>query len=273
MKRFLGLAAAFAALTSAAPAPAPLKLWRLDCGSIYFSDLGSFADSFALDGKSGTLPVSCYLIKHGEQYLLWDTGLPADVKYDPNAPIRSQVKRSLVAELADMGLKPSDITYVAVSHYHGDHAGQADSFPGSTLLIGRKDFDTAKSGQIPLGGAANTIAPWTSGGSKAEPLTSDRDVFGDKSVVMLTTPGHTPGHMSLLVRLPKRGPLLLVGDLWHQAEQKRLGAVAAFNTDRADTLASYDRLNQIAKATGAEIIIGHEAGDVGKLPAFPAAAE
>ncbi len=235
--------------------------------------MGSFADSFAFDGKPGVLPVSCYLIKHGDQYLLWDTGLPASSKRDPKAPISAEVKRSLVAQLADIGLKPADIHYVAVSHYHGDHAGQADSFPGSTLLMGAKDFETARSGQVPLGGGANTIAPWTSGAGKVEPLTSDRDVFGDRSVVMVRTPGHTPGHMSLLVRLPKRGPVLLVGDLWHQAEQKSLGAVAAMNSDRADTLASYDRLNQIAKATGAEIIIGHEAGDVAKLPAFPAAAE
>ena len=119
---------------------------------------------------------------------------------------------------------------------------------------------------------AARFTPWISGGSKVEPVNRDKDVFGDQSVVVLDMPGHTPGHKALLVRL-KSGPVLLTGDLYHATEQVPNRGVPSFNTNRADTLASFDRFQAIAKNTGAKVIIQHEAADVAKLPAFPKAAE
>ena len=97
-------------------------------------------------------------------------------------------------------------------------------------------------------------------------------MFGDKSVVMLDMPGHTPGHKVLLVRL-KSGPVLLSGDLYHATEQVANRGVPSFNTNRADTLASFDRFQAIARNLGAKVIIQHEPADIAKLPAFPQAAE
>ena len=97
-------------------------------------------------------------------------------------------------------------------------------------------------------------------------------MFGDQSVVILDMPGHTPGHKALLVRL-KSGPVLLTGDLYHATEQVANRGVPSFNTNRADTLASFDRFQAIAKNLGAKVIIQHEPADIAKLPAFPKAAE
>jgi glyoxylase-like metal-dependent hydrolase (beta-lactamase superfamily II) len=90
--------------------------------------------------------------------------------------------------------------------------------------------------------------------------------------MMLATPGHTPGHHSLLVRL-RSGPVLLTGDLWHFRGQMPINGVPRINTSRAETLASMDRIRQVARNLAARIILGHEREDVGRLPRWPAFAE
>ncbi|HEV2044858.1 MAG TPA: N-acyl homoserine lactonase family protein, partial [Sphingomicrobium sp.] len=162
----------------------------------------------------------------------------------------------------------ADINFVGISHYHDDHTGQAADFPGATLLMGKGDWDAVK-GRPPT---AARFKPWIEGGSKVEPVAGDKDVFGDKKVMILDMPGHTPGHKALLVRLAS-GPVLLTGDLYHATEQVANRGVPSFNTNRADTLASFDRFQAIARSLKAKVIIQHEASDIAKLPAFPKAAE
>ena len=115
------------------------------------------------------------------------------------------------------------------------------------------------------------FANWIGGGGKVEPVTLDKDVFGDGTVMILGTPGHTPGHQSLLVRLKEKGPLILTGDASHFRENYDGNGVPTFNTDRAQTLASIDRFKKIAANLKATVIIQHDPRDLGKLPAFPAA--
>ncbi len=117
------------------------------------------------------------------------------------------------------------------------------------------------------------FAAWIKGEGKVEPVPLDKDVFGDGSVIMLYTPGHTPGHHSLLVKLPQKGAVILVGDLAHFHENYEGNGVPTFNTDRAQTLASLDRVKKIAAATKATVIIQHDARDLDKLPVFPASAK
>ena len=257
----LGLAAP---ITAQAPAP-ELKLWRLDCGSVHVSDFDVFSDTYLYEGKPKQLTASCYLIKHGDQYMLWDTGVAGPAK---EWVFTIALKERVTEQLRRIGIPPNNINYVGISHYHDDHTGQAADFPGATLLIGSGDWDAIK-------GRPETAArftPWISGGSKVEPVGRDKDVFGDKSVVILDMPGHTPGHKTLLVRL-KSGPVLLSGDLYHATEPVATRGVPSFNTNRADTLASFDRFQAIAKSLKAKVIIQHEVNDIAKLPAFPQAAE
>jgi N-acyl homoserine lactone hydrolase len=180
---------------------------------------------------------------------------------------------SLVDQLAQLKLKPDQIKYVGISHYHGDHIGQVGLFPKSTLLIGKGDWDALTATKPNPGVELAAFANWISGGGKVEPVTLDKDVFGDGTVVMVDTPGHTPGHHSLLVRLNEMGNVLLSGDLAHFRENYERNGVPTFNTDRAATLASLDRVKQIAANLKATVIIQHDPRDIGKLPAFPAAAK
>src|SRR5262249_16015768 len=157
--------------------------------------------------------------------------------------------------------------YVAISHYHGDHTGQVSSFPKATLLIGKGDWDVITD---PKAGATVNpaqFANWISGGGKVEPLTGDRDVFGDGTVIVLSPPGPTPGHRRLLVKLKEMGNVLITGDLAHFHENYDSNGVPTFNTDRAATLASLDRFKKLATNLKATVIIQHDARDVAKLPA------
>lgn len=104
-------------------------------------------------------------------------------------------------------------------------------------------------------------------------MPGDKDVFGDGSVIMLNTPGYTPGHHSLLVKLPQMGAVVISGDLMHFHENYDTNGVPTFNTDRAQTLASLDRVKKIAAGMKATVIIQHDARDIDKLPVFPEAAK
>jgi N-acyl homoserine lactone hydrolase len=269
MGMLLALAAGAAQAQPKSAAPA-MQLWRLDCGSIQVSDFDVFSDTYLYVGKPKSLTASCYLIRHGDQYLLWDTGVAGSLVAKPETDwvFTISLKERVVDQLARLKLTPAKVNFVGISHYHDDHTGQAADFPGATLLIGSGDWEVAKKRPD----LAARFKPWIEGGGKVDPIARDKDVFADGSVVVLDMPGHTPGHKALLVRL-KSGPVLLTGDLYHATEQVANRGVPSFNTNRADTLASFDRFQAIAKNLNATVIIQHEQADIAKLPAFPAAAE
>jgi len=257
-----------AAPVSAQPA-AEVTLTRLsDCGTPQAPTEVNlrFSDTYSLGSLKTQFVFSCYLVKHGDQYLLWDTG------HSMSAP-NVAPKVSVVDQLAQLGVKPEQIQYVGISHYHADHTGQVASFPQSTLLIGKGDWDAISSPKPAAGVNAPPFAHWISGGGKSEPLPADKDVFGDGTVLILNTPGHTPGHHSLLIKLKEKGNVLITGDLVHFRENYETNGVPWFNASRADTLASIDRFKKLAANFKATVIIQHDARDIGKLPAFPAAAK
>ena len=143
-------------------------------------------------------------------------------------------------------LTPDQIKYVGISHYHADHTSQLPSLPKATLLIGKGDWDAVNAPKPAEGVNAAAFTHWISGGGKAEPVALDKDVFGDGTVIMLNTPGHTPGHHSLLVNLKEKGAVILTGDLAHFHENYDASGVPSFNTDRAASLASLDRVKKLA---------------------------
>ena len=262
---FASLIASLAAPAQAAP---EVSLARFDCGTPQAPTAVNqrFSDTYAYGDLKLQFVYSCYLIKHGDDYLLWDTGHAMTA---PNvAP-----KVSLVDLLAKLDLKPDQIKYVGISHYHADHTGQVDSFPKATLLIGKGDWDAITSPKPAEGVNVKPFENWIKGDNKVEPVPIDKDVFGDGSVIMLRTPGHTPGHHSLLVKLPQTGNVIITGDAVHFHENYDTDGVPSFNFDRAQTVASIERIKKIAAALKATIIIQHDARDVEKLPAFPASAK
>lgn len=255
-------------------APAEISLWRLDCGEVVINQYGAFfSDTFQYPPGPKTVVASCYLIRHADHYMLWDTGVSdALIGHGiSNAAQTISLRRSLVDQLAQIHVRPEQIGIIGLSHWHGDHIGQARHFAQARLIMGRADVELLRRTPPVSEDSARALEAWLSGARTLDAIDGDRDVFGDGSVVMLDMPGHTPGHYSLLVRLAS-GPVLLTGDLYHFTEQVENRGVPPFNDNRADTLASMDRFDRIARNLHARVIIQHEPADVARLPAFPEAA-
>jgi glyoxylase-like metal-dependent hydrolase (beta-lactamase superfamily II) len=258
-------AAALAGLALPAQA-ADVSLGRIDCGTPQAPTAVNqrFSDTYAYGDLKLQFVYSCYIIKHDNDYLLWDTG---HAMTTPNvAP-----KESIVDQLAKIHVTPDQIKYVGISHYHADHTGQVASFPKATLLLGTREWDAISAPKPAEGVNYKPFEAWIKGESKVEPLPlgPDKDVFGDGSVLVLRTPGHTPGHSALFVRLAQTGPVILSGDAVHFRENFENDGVPAFNFDHAQTVGSIARIKGIMKSQKAKLIIQHDARDVAMLPVLP----
>ena len=229
------------------------RLYVLYCGDIALNDASSFTPGAS---GPGALSDTCYLIKHAQGWLLWDTGLPDSLVTMPDG-MKSNTgvwtsKKTLASQLAELDLKPSDIRYLALSHSHPDHVGNLNLFPQATLVVQKAEYDWVQ----PLGGPRfKPEQPVI----KAE---GDRDLFGDGSVVLIATPGHSPGHQCLLVKLPKTGAVLLTGDAVHTRANWDSHRVPERNFNMVQSLASLDRMAAVLKENNAQLWIGHETSEV-----------
>jgi len=257
------------AVNAAEPKQAALTLTRLDCGTATIKDFdGFFSDKPGLYPKGPReVSDSCYVIRHGDQILLWDTSFPAKLAghEEDMGPLVARLTKSVAQQLREIGINPSDVDIVGISHMHSDHTGQAADYPNARLVIGKGDFEGTKGKDDPFG-------PWRKDGANVTAATADVDIFGDGSVTALHLPGHTPDHLALLVKLAS-GPVLLSGDMYHSREAREKRGVPPFNTSREQTLASMDKFEKVAKDTGAQVVIQHEPRDIELLPAFPKAAQ
>lgn len=278
MLRLLASAMAAALLGSAGAAqaakapPKGVELYAMDCGRLTMENADGYADDGAYKGRSATMVVPCYLVRHPKGDLLWDTGVPQTIADLPNrtAPGGIVVQRKLTDQLAELGLAPADIEFLSISHSHFDHIGNAGLFATSTWIV---DADERAHAFRP---AARSNAQGFAAYSALENAKTmliegdgDHDVFGDGSVRIVQTPGHTPGHAVLLVKLKSAGPVLLTGDMWHIAESRPQRRVPRFNTDRAQTLKSMDKVEALARETGARVVLQHVPADFDALPKFP----
>lgn len=249
---------------------AKVTLQAFECGRFKQDDLGVFSDTMRFKGESREFVASCFLIRHPKGVLLWDSGFTKALVGAKNGPPGVVVEKSATDRLRENGIQPSAITHVGISHYHADHTGGAAEFPKAELLIGEGDWQALKN-MKPDDTQAQMLSHWLSGQGRTRPVKGDLDIFGDGSVTMLTMPGHTPGHSALLLRLPNTGPVLISGDQYHFRENRPVRGVPIYNASRADTLASHDRFEEIAKNLNARVIIQHDARDLAELPVFPAA--
>lgn len=262
----LATVAIFAGPAAAQTQPGVEKLYILNCGEGVAGDISRWSPGVNI-GKSMPFVDSCYLIKHAQGWMLWDTGVADAIAAMPDGqapadPAATHWRRpkTLASQLEELGVKPADIKYVAISHSHPDHIGNVALFPQAMLLVQRAEYEWP--------GANN--APRFKPEQPVTKLEGDKDVFGDGSVTLIATPGHTPGHQSLLVRLQKTGALVHSGDAVHfKANWDNLG-VPSMNTDKDRTVASMRRISDLMKKEKAQLWINHDKAQRDSLRMSPA---
>jgi N-acyl homoserine lactone hydrolase len=269
--------AGFGSIAEAGALPQDLRLYALDCGQLTFKDISMFSDTGYYDGQSGSMVDPCFLVKHPSGYFLWDTGLgDALVGHDVpanEAGVSLHVQTRMTDQLSQIGIKPADVKILAFSHFHSDHTGNANAFPGATWIINERELKWALQKPTPPIVRLETFNAYRNAHTRM--ISGDYDVFGDGSVRILKAPGHTPGLQVLLLKLTHSGTVLLSGDLYHMESDRpgagsKTGQVLASNTDRAQTLASMDRFESLAQRLHARVVVQHDPKDFRALPAFPA---
>src|SRR5689334_22624337 len=259
--------------THKAPKPAKsVRLYIFDCGVIHTMN----GDAYSLKKEemaSTEMSIPCILVAHPKGTLMWDNGDIPDRAFPPGGG-RATVgvvtqDKPLLPQLAAAGYAPGDITYLSMSHYHCDHVANANSFAGATWLVRKVERDRMFSDTpIPRSDSANYAALKT---SKTILIDKDEyDVFGDGTVVIKSTPGHTPGHNVLYLKLKKTGPIVLSGDLYHYPEERTLGRLPVAEFNRDQTAASRAELEKFLKKTGAQLWIEHDIIGNAKLKKAPA---
>jgi glyoxylase-like metal-dependent hydrolase (beta-lactamase superfamily II) len=251
--------------------PKSVRLYVFDCGSIKGLDPAIF--HFKKEELAGVdFIVPCYLIAHPKGTLMWDVGVIPDSAFKADgAPVTqgiSTVTKPLLPQLAAVGYTPADITYLGLSHYHSDHTANANSFAGSTWLVHQTERDTMfaeKPAGIIQQGSFNELKNTKTIILKNE----DYDVFGDGTVIIKYTPGHTPGHQVLFLKLKKTGPVLVAGDLYHYPEERNSGKTPTFEFNAEQSLASRAAIEDFLKKSKAQLWIEHDAITFNKLKKAP----
>ncbi len=247
-----------------------LRLYVFDCGTIHLADLSRLSVTPEETGTSD-ISVACFLIVHPKGTLMWDTGAVPDSDWTatgsklvhrillPDGQQREiTLLKPLAAQMREIGFPASEVTYLALSHYHYDHTGNANDFSHATWLVRKEERD-------PMFAAK---APGTTQPSDYAALehartviidTDDYDVFGDGTVVIKYAPGHTPGHQVLSLTLPHSGRIVLSGDLYHFPVERRLGRVPTIDFDPAQTRTSRAAIDAFLERTHAQLWIQHDA--------------
>jgi N-acyl homoserine lactone hydrolase len=261
LKSIALLVAGASAIYAAPPAaPKTPRLYVFDCGELS----GLNPNQFGFE-KSQLAEVDfvgiCYLVVHPKGTLMWDVGTVLDSAFKADGqPVKegiSLVRKPLLPQLAAVGYKPADVTYLAMSHYHSDHTANANAFAGSTWLVQKAERDVMFSGRpVPIMNA-NSYSQLKDAKTIILP-NAEFDVFGDGTVVIKPTPGHTPGHQVLYVKLAKTGGVLLVGDLYHYPEERAAQKTPSFEFNREQSLASRAAIDKFLETSKAEMWIGHD---------------
>jgi glyoxylase-like metal-dependent hydrolase (beta-lactamase superfamily II) len=230
------------------------RLYILNCGEGTAGDISRWSPGVN-EGQSIPFVDNCYLIKHAQGWFLWDNGIPDAVAAMPDGLPAADPRlihwyrpKTLAAQLAQIGVKPSDITAMAVSHTHPHHIGNVEMFPTAMLYVQKAEYAWPGPDNQPRFKPEHPVTL----------LEGDRDIFGDGSLVILSTPGHTPGHQSLLVTLPKTGAVLLSGDAVHFGSNWDNRRVPALNFSKDETLASMDKIAARLGKDNAQLWINHD---------------
>jgi N-acyl homoserine lactone hydrolase len=242
---------------------AGVRLYVLDTGLIECADYAMFSPN-AEPGEYQELTVRSYLVVHPKGTLLWDTGIDDEIAKRAQGqrivdPIVFRVPRTLRSQLAGLGVAPGEVDFLGLSHLHVDHVGNVGLFPAATVLLQRAEYE-AGYGPHPER-LIEALAPDTYAAlnrDQIQTVDGDQDLFGDRTVVLKSLPGHTPGHQGLLVRLRDSGPILLAGDIAYSARDYAEEAVRQANVDLAKSRRSIAAAKQIERKLSATVWLHHD---------------
>ena len=254
------------------------RMYVIECGENHAKDLSLWTTAAADKDKGFVFRNNCYLIRHRTGWMLWDSGnsdriatMPKGLA-NPRGTLIAYMRKPLAESLKEIGVAPEAIEHFAMSHSHGDHSGNARLFAKSTIYIQTAEYDAIYGPEpqklgIPPANFENLRD------AKIVKLNGEHDVFGDGSVVIKPTPGHTPGHQSLFVRLPKTGPVLLTGDFVHLKSNWEARRVPSFNYSIEQSVRSMNEMDAFIKATAAQLWINHDSEQSRAIPKAPAFVE
>jgi glyoxylase-like metal-dependent hydrolase (beta-lactamase superfamily II) len=260
MVAVLAIAPSAMAQPRKAQPPKSVRLYVFDCGSLNIPDTSAY--QLKKEELATTyMSVPCFLVAHPKGTMIWDAGAVPDTAFKPGsaaAMLRYATSvKPLQAQLAEIGYAPADITYQAFSHFHWDHVGNANLFASATWLVRKLERDIMFADPpSPRTEPANYSALKN---SKTVIVTQpDYDVFGDGTVIIKSTPGHSPDHQVLFLKLAGTGPIVLSGDLYHYPEERKLNRVPTTEFNAAQTIASRAAVEAFLKKTGAQLWIQHD---------------
>jgi glyoxylase-like metal-dependent hydrolase (beta-lactamase superfamily II) len=248
-----------------------MRLLALTCGWLTGSAGGLVA------GATGTLrvPVPAFVVDHPEGLLLFDSGLHPEAQVDPErrlgraAPlftVELAADEHVGARLAALGVDPAAVRWLVTSHLHFDHTGGHASVPNATVVVQRAEWTA---GQDPdLAQALFFDTANYDLGHAVQCVDGEHDVFGDGRVVCVPTPGHTPGHQSLRVRLDDGREVVLTADACYLRRTLDELALPPFGWDLTVQRASVLRLRALRDA-GARIVCGHDPDEWATVPQAP----
>lgn len=249
------------------------RLYVLHCGLCTANNLEIFAESDIYKNRKKKLSIACFLIQHPQGMLLWDTGLPDSLFSEPkgldvlDGDLNFSVQKTLASQLEEIGITPQDIEYLTFSHMHYDHIGNSNLFAAATFLIDEKEYESAFNVNTEKAAFYRYYNKLKE--SQTVKMVGEYDVFGDGSVLTVPAPGHSPGHRVLYVNLPRTGPVVISGDLYHFAEQRIHKRVPRINHDREQTIRSMELIEKLIAEKGAQLIISHDYDQISSLPQAP----
>ncbi|MGD1879071.1 MAG: N-acyl homoserine lactonase family protein [Kiloniellaceae bacterium] len=250
------------------------RLYALNAGIAVVPDQSVYSPGYR-EGEAITLSCNAYLLRREDEWILWDTGIPDAVAKESGGRviahnIRGIVVRTIRAQLSDIGITPQDIGRVILSHAHFDHVGNAAMFRHATWHIQRREYEAMFGPSYNRYGYVPAIYQELKQ-AKVELMEGDLDIFGDGSVEVLSTPGHTPGHCSLLVRLVNTGTVLLSGDVAHYGYTLKHRCVPSMNSEPENSRRSMERVDAVVQDEGAQLWLNHDivqTATIAHLPSY-----
>jgi N-acyl homoserine lactone hydrolase len=266
----VALAPAVMAQQRRAQPPDSVRLYVFDCGQLNIADISVYQLKRE-EIATNLMSVPCFLIAHPKGNLMWDVGAVPDSAFKGGSgTLRAGTStKPLQAQMAAIGYAPGDITHLAFSHFHWDHVGNANLFAGATWLVRQSEREVMfAEPPSPRTEPANFSALKNS--RTVAISANDHDVFGDGTVVIKATPGHSPGHQVLFVKLSRTGPVVLSGDLYHYPEERTLNRVPTTEFNVQQTVASRAALEAFLQQSKAQLWIEHDFNANAKLKKSPA---